>query len=49
VLRKSEVREALSMRGIDPGGSSPDEFSALIRDEIAKWSRAAKASGLRPN
>jgi tripartite-type tricarboxylate transporter receptor subunit TctC len=48
-LRKSEVREALSMRAIDSGGGSPDEFSALIRDEIAKWSRAVKASGLRPN
>ena len=48
-LRKSEVREVLSIRGIDSGGSSPDEFSALIRDEIARWSRAVKASGLRPN
>jgi tripartite-type tricarboxylate transporter receptor subunit TctC len=48
-LRKSAVREALSMRAIDSGGSSPDEFSALIRDEVAKWSRAVTAAGLRPD
>jgi tripartite-type tricarboxylate transporter receptor subunit TctC len=48
-LRKSEVRDALSMRGIESGGSSPDEFSAFIRDEVARWSRTVKASGPRPN
>ena len=48
-MHKPEVREALSMQGIDPGGSSPEEFSTLIRDEVARWSRAVGAAGLRPN
>ena len=48
-LHKPEVREALSMRGLDASGSSPDEFSALIRDEVAKWSRVVKDTGLRPD
>jgi tripartite-type tricarboxylate transporter receptor subunit TctC len=48
-LRKPEVREALSMRGLDASGSSSDEFSALIRDEVAKWSRVVRDTGLRPD
>jgi tripartite-type tricarboxylate transporter receptor subunit TctC len=48
-LRKPEVREALSMRGLDAGGSSPDEFSALIGGDIVKWSRAVEASRPRPD
>jgi len=26
-------------------GNTPDQFSAFVRDEIAKWGKAAKASG----
>jgi tripartite-type tricarboxylate transporter receptor subunit TctC len=29
-------------------GGSPEEFAALIRSEIEKWTRVAKAAGIRP-
>lgn len=47
-LGKEQIREALSRRGMDAGGNSPADFSSLISAEIAKWSRAVKASGLKP-
>jgi tripartite-type tricarboxylate transporter receptor subunit TctC len=42
-----EVRAKLAALGADPGGNSPEEFSQLIRDEIAKWSKVAATAGIR--
>ena len=47
VLRSKDVGEALSRHGINPSGSSPDQFSALINEEITKWAHAAKTSAAR--
>jgi tripartite-type tricarboxylate transporter receptor subunit TctC len=43
-----EFRERLSAQGIDPGGSTPAEFAAHIKAEIAKFSRLVKAAGIHP-
>ena len=43
----SDVRERLAGGGLDPVGSTPEEFSQFIRSEIAKWSRLAKEIGAR--
>lgn len=47
-LRTPEVREKLATDGAEPIGSTPDEFAAVIRDELQKWSRVAKESGIEP-
>jgi tripartite-type tricarboxylate transporter receptor subunit TctC len=44
---------ALRKRFIDDGAeptpsSSPEEFAALIRAEIAKWTKVIKAAGIQP-
>lgn len=44
-LAMPEIRERLQSQGFVVVGNSPSEFSAFVRDEIAKWGRAAKASG----
>ena len=47
VLGKKEVGDALSRHGINPGGSSPAQFGALINEEMARWSRSVRASGAK--
>jgi tripartite-type tricarboxylate transporter receptor subunit TctC len=47
VLRLPDVKQRLSQNGAEIVGSSPQAFSAYIEDEIAKWAKVVKASGLR--
>jgi len=44
-LASTEIRERLQSQGFVVVGSTPEQFSAFVRDEIAKWGKAAKASG----
>jgi tripartite-type tricarboxylate transporter receptor subunit TctC len=46
-LQAREVRAGLAHQGLDPAGSSPEEFAAFIASESVKWSRAVKASGAK--
>ena len=45
-LALSEVRERILALGADPVGSSPDEFGAFIRKEIATWSKVIREVGI---
>jgi tripartite-type tricarboxylate transporter receptor subunit TctC len=38
----------MSALGVDPVTSTPAQFAALIRDEIAKWAKVVRAAGIRP-
>lgn len=44
-----DIREALLSRGIDPDSSTPEEFTAYIRSETAKWEKVIRAANLKPN
>jgi len=46
ILRKSLVRERLASDGAQPGGGSPEKFSAFVKADIAKWSKVVKNAGL---
>ncbi len=46
-LATKEARDAFSSQGLEPSGGSPEDFSAFIASESAKWSRAIKASGAK--
>ena len=46
-LQTKEVRDALINQGLHPASNSPEEFSAFIAAESARWSRAVKASGAK--
>ncbi len=48
ILRSPQARQALSQDGSEVVASSPEEFAALIRTEIAKWTRVIKAAGIQP-
>jgi tripartite-type tricarboxylate transporter receptor subunit TctC len=45
ILALPDVRQRLSAEGADLMVSTPDEFAAFIRSEIAKWAKAVKISG----
>jgi tripartite-type tricarboxylate transporter receptor subunit TctC len=41
------VRESLRKQGADPVGNTPAQFSAYLREELARWSEVVKISGAR--
>ncbi len=45
-LKAPEVQSVLRNAGIDPLGGTPEDFAELIRIEIEKWAKVAKAAGL---
>lgn len=45
-LKSPEVAKRLTADGSTPVGSSPEQFNAHIRSEIAKWRKLAKEAGL---
>jgi tripartite-type tricarboxylate transporter receptor subunit TctC len=46
-LATPEVRERILATGNEAISSSPEELGAFIRDEIAKWAKVIKASGVK--
>ena len=47
VLSSGEVPQTLRTRGYDPKPSTPEEFGAFLRTEIARWSKAVKEYGIK--
>jgi len=46
-LRAPEVRERLAQDSAEPVGSSPAEFSALVKSELVKWADIARAANIQ--
>jgi tripartite-type tricarboxylate transporter receptor subunit TctC len=42
------VMEQFTGQGLEPGSSTPQEFGAYLRSEVAKWGKVVKASGATP-
>jgi tripartite-type tricarboxylate transporter receptor subunit TctC len=47
VLGQADVRERLVGMGMEVAPGSPGDFERFLRDEIAKWSRVAKAANVK--
>ncbi len=45
-LKMPDVSASLAVQGFDKAGGSPEDFAAFIRDDLAKWTRVARAAGL---
>jgi tripartite-type tricarboxylate transporter receptor subunit TctC len=43
-----DVKERLTGQGVEVVNSSPDEFAAVIRRELAQWAKVIKAAGIQP-
>ena len=47
VMRQPAVRARLASQGADALSSTPEAFSAYLKDEIGKWAKVVKASGMK--
>jgi tripartite-type tricarboxylate transporter receptor subunit TctC len=47
-VREPAIRKRFAEDGVDPAGSTPEAFAAVIRDDIAKWHRVVKQAGIKP-
>lgn len=47
LVTSADMKERMLALGAEPVASSPDRFSAFIRDEIDKWGRLVRASGAK--
>jgi tripartite-type tricarboxylate transporter receptor subunit TctC len=49
ILKLPEVREKLAAQLMEPVGSTPEEFRAVIDNEIARWGAVIKAANIKVN
>lgn len=48
VLNDADTRKRFAQRGMDPLPGTAEQFAALIRSEIPKWAKVARAAGIKP-
>ncbi len=46
-INETELAKRLGDEGADPLGGTPEQFAALIKDDIPRWGRVVKESGAR--
>ncbi len=47
IMHLQEVKERLFTQGVEPLGSTPEQFAAYINAETAKWAKLVKQLGIR--
>ncbi len=45
-LQSADVRARFAAGGLEPSGSTPEQFGAMVRAEIAKWTQVAARIGV---
>jgi tripartite-type tricarboxylate transporter receptor subunit TctC len=46
-LKSPDLRDRLQGLGADPVGNTPEQYTAFMQNEIAKWDKVIKAAGIR--
>ena len=46
-VKEPRVIEHMGNQGIDPVGSTPNDFAAAIKDDVALWTEAVNAAGVK--
>jgi tripartite-type tricarboxylate transporter receptor subunit TctC len=46
-MRRPEIKERLAQFGIDPVGSTSAEFTAFLKNEVAKWAKVIKDANVK--
>ena len=47
-VKSDTLQKALTRLGVDPVGSSPEEFAAFVREQHARWGDVIRKAGIRP-
>jgi tripartite-type tricarboxylate transporter receptor subunit TctC len=46
-LNSPDVRDRMRALGADPVGNTPEQYTAFMKNEIAKWGKVIKAAGIK--
>jgi tripartite-type tricarboxylate transporter receptor subunit TctC len=46
-LNTPELQERMKGMGADPVGNTPEQYTAFVQNEIAKWGKVIKAAGIK--
>ena len=46
-IAQADVREQMAKLGLEPGGSTPAQYRAMIADELARWRNAVRVAGIK--
>jgi tripartite-type tricarboxylate transporter receptor subunit TctC len=46
-IATQDVRDRLAAAGVEPKSSSPEEVTAVLKSEVARWGKIVKESGVR--
>ena len=46
-INTSDMRQRLAQQGADPIGNTPEEFSAVIKRDLAKWAKVVKDANIK--
>lgn len=49
IARNSEMRRYFADQGVELVGSTPEEYSAFIKTDIAKWEKVIRETGIKAN
>ena len=47
VLPKQDIKEKMLNAGMETVGSTPDQFAAIIKTDIARWDKVIKEAGIK--
>ncbi len=48
ILQRPEIRGQFEKQGLEPGGSTPGELAAFLKQQLVDWGAAAREAGLKP-
>ena len=43
-----DIKQRLLDQGAEPVGSTPEQFGAMLRDEVPRWTEVVRAAGIKP-
>ena len=43
----ADVRDQMAKLGLEPGGSTPEQYAAMIAEELARWRNVVKLAGIK--
>src|SRR3954447_15926526 len=46
-LKSEKVQQALTKLGVDPGGSTAEDFGTMLRSEIVRWTKIVKDADIK--
>ena len=49
ILHSPDIREKMAAEGVEAVGGTPQEYSAHLKAELAKYARVVKAAGIKPD